>query len=294
MDLDHLRTFLAVKEHASFTRAAQARQMSQSTISFHIKSLENELGRQLFERKRDGIILTAEGETFRAFAHQVLELQAQTRDRLHAMGTGARGHLTIAASTVPAEYLLPPILVNLAELYPRVTVSVNVLDSSACLAQLEAGSCELALVGAQVRSPALVSHVFARDAIVLASADPRHLDRDRAGTAPLSDVTVVGRARGSGTRAAIDHIVAQIGGARDRPLDIELGSTHAVKQCLVAGLGVGFISKVAITEQLARRELFEIPVDGCPVERSFRVAYRRDSPLSTPARALLGRLPQPE
>src|SRR5262245_11822840 len=110
MDIDQLRTFLAVLDHGSFSHAAEARGIGQSTVSFHVKALETSVGAKLLDRRGGQVRPTATGNVLRRYALRIVSLRDEALARLRAEESGQVGRLTIAASTIPAEHLLPPVL----------------------------------------------------------------------------------------------------------------------------------------------------------------------------------------
>jgi len=107
MDVGQLRTFLAVLEHGSFSHAAEALRIGQSTASFHIKALETSVGTRLLDRRGGRVRPTATGAVLRRYALRIVSLRDEALARLRAEESGEAGRLTIAASTIPGEYLLP-------------------------------------------------------------------------------------------------------------------------------------------------------------------------------------------
>ena len=101
MEFDQLRTMLAVLEHGSFTRAAEALGLSQSTVSFHIKGLEASLGQRLLDRGRDGVQPTAQGDILRRYAERIVGLRAEALGRMKAEAEGQLGHVLLRGTRDP-------------------------------------------------------------------------------------------------------------------------------------------------------------------------------------------------
>src|SRR5438552_2422241 len=128
MDLDQLRTFLAVLEHGNFSRAAQALRLTQSTVSFHVKALETELGARLVDRVggrpssgSTAIRPTAAGRVLRRYAGRLLALRDEAVARVAGEEHAHAGRVQIAASTIPAEYVLPGRLRDFQRGHPNVS-----------------------------------------------------------------------------------------------------------------------------------------------------------------------------
>jgi LysR family transcriptional regulator, transcriptional activator of the cysJI operon len=281
MEFDQLRTLLAVLEHAGFTRAAEALGLSQSTVSFHIKSLEKSLGTRLLDRGRDGVRATVHGTTLARYAARMLELRVQAASSLGALDTGVVGRIDVAASTIPGEYLLPEILARLRRTHPGVSVSVHVGDTSRAVGALREGIVELAITGSPSGDRKIQETPIAQDTVVLVGPEPPPPGFDG-----LIGVPLVLRREGSGTRAAVADVLARaLDGGAPGPT-VEVGSTEAAKRCALAGLGLAFVSRRAVEAELAAGTLLVHPLPGLPAARTFHVATVRGVTLSPAAAAL--------
>jgi DNA-binding transcriptional LysR family regulator len=281
MEFDQLKTLLAVLEHGGFTRAAEALGLSQSTVSFHIKSLEKSLGTRLLDRGRDGVRPTAHGSTLARDATRMLDMRRQAAARLGALDTGVVGRIDVAASTIPGEYLLPDVLARLRQTHPGVDVSVHVGDTSRAVGALRENVVDLAIIGSPSGDRKIDEVAIAEDTIVLVG--PSAPPADFAG---LHDVPLVLRREGSGTRAAVADVLARaLDGGESGPT-VEVGSTEAAKRCALAGLGLAFVSRRAVERELSAGVLFVHPLPGLPASRTFYLATLRGVTLSPGAAAL--------
>jgi len=291
MTLDQLRTFLAVLEHGGFSAAAGALGVGQSTVSFHIAALETAVGAPVLDRRGGGVRATAAGRVLRRYALRMTSLHDEALARLRAEERGEAGRLTIAASTIPAEYLLPPVLARFRAAHPRVMVSVDVSDSRAALAALLAEECDLALVGARPSDKRLTATPFAQDEIVLVGPSPNPFaPRLRLAVAELARVPLIVREEGSGTRSAIAAALTR--GGDGGPAIVQVGSSEAAKNCARHGVGLAFVSSLAVAEDLAAGRLTRVAAPGLPLKRRFyAVRWKRSAP-SAPTRKLLALLDQ--
>lgn len=284
MEFDQLRALAAVLEHGSFTRAAEALGLSQSTISFHVKSLEASVGVRLVDRGREGVRPTTSGQMLRGYAIRLLALRQEAQTEIGRHEAGLVGRVTIAASSIPGEYMLPEAIARLRQSHPGVDVVVAVSDSSHALSSLLGSECELAVVGSRPRDRKLDVARYGSDEIVLVA--PANPPFDLAADDDLASVPLVLRAEGSGTRAAVADIVARLVGRDRSGPTIEVGSTQAALRCVLAGLGVAFISRLAVRDALDGGRVVATPLEGIPVTREFFVASRRGATLSNAAAAL--------
>lgn len=281
MEFDQLRTLLAVLEHGGFTRAAEALGLSQSTVSFQIKSLEKALGTRLLDRGRDGVRPTVHGSTLARYATRMLDLRKQAAARLGALDTGVVGRIDVAASTIPGEYLLPDVLARLRQTHPGVSVSVHVGDTSRAVAALREGVVDVAIVGSPTSDRKIDEVAIAQDNVVLVGPEPAP-----EGRSTLIGVPLVLRREGSGTRATVADVLARaLDGGEPGPT-VEVGSTEAAKRCAIAGLGLAFVSRRAVERELAAGLLHVHPLPGLPAARTFYLATLRGATLSPSAAAL--------
>lgn len=283
MNLDQLRTFLAVVERGSFSRAAEALAVTQSTVSFHVKGLEDSLGARLLERGGGRVAATGRGRLLLRYAQRIVALEVEALSRLSAASAAQQGEVRVAASTVPAEVFLPRVLPRFRAEHPAVHVVVSVSDSKRATGALLSDECDLALVGSKPSDKRLHATRFAEDEIVLvgaAGAPARLSPRD------LATTPFVLREPGSGTQDAAMEVLAAHGVARP-DVAVEVGSGEGVKRCVLAGLGLAFVSLEAVRDELGRGELVRVALRGTPLRRSFFVARRKVAALEPAARALV-------
>ncbi|MCB9764361.1 MAG: LysR family transcriptional regulator [Alphaproteobacteria bacterium] len=276
MTLDQLRTFVAVAQRGSFTRAARALDCAQSTVSFHVAALEASLGTHLLERGGRGVRLTQAGARLLPRARAMLALSEEARQDI--ADEPLRGPVVIEASTIPASCLLPDALTRLRAEAPALRVVVRVSDSSRALRALVEGACDVAVVGAAPGDARILSRAIGEDRIVLVGRP------DAKPPASLQGQPLVLREPGSGTREAVEHLTPA-----DGPW-VEVGSTDAARRCVLAGLGFAMISEWAVRDDLDAGRLRVFPLEGTPVPRSFYLARLRGVTPSPLARWVWGAL----
>jgi DNA-binding transcriptional LysR family regulator len=291
MSTDQLRTLLAVAELGSLSRAAAVRKLGQSTVSFQLKALEESVGARLLDRTGRGVRPTATGRLLLRYARRLIALEEEALTRVRAEETGVTGRVNIAASTIPAEYLLPARLARFRAEHPESSVRVTVSDSRGAEAALLAESCDLAVVGAPVRDRRVASVRLAEDEVVLAgptrgpyaSASVRR-------RADLASLPLVLREAGSGTQQAVERLLPSGALDPEGPGRVELGSSEAARRAVLHGLGFAFLSRTAIADDVAAGTLRVVPFPGTPVRRTFWVARLRTITPSATVRAFLALL----
>jgi molybdate transport repressor ModE-like protein len=285
LSIRQLEVFVALVDQGSFTKAARNIGLSQSTVSGHVADLERRLGATLFERERGGVRLTAAATTLLPLAREVLRAEGAARQAVRDLSGLAGGQLLVGGSTIPATYLLPGLFGQFHRLHPGISLRLRAGDSREILDCILGAEIELGAVGLEPTEREFDSVVLGEDRLLLVSA-PDHP------VAALGNLTVdglrafgiVSREAGSGTRAAALRALGRGEPLRDA---CEMGSTEAVRAAIRAGIGPGFISEMAVADDLAAGRLVEIPLQGFASSRRFYLASRKGSVLSPAARAFL-------
>jgi len=286
MNSIQLQTFCAVARKRSFTQAAQEVNLSQSTVSFHIRSLEQEFGAKLFDRATREVTLTQAGELLLDYSQRILDLEKTAHQTIDELQGLVRGDLKIGASTIPGEYMAPPRLGAFREKYPDIALTLGVADTAKVVTGVLTGDFELGLVGAAMNQPALTFEPFAEDQVVLITA-PGHVELNR--PYALQDILswpYLLREPGSGTRAALEQALGERGlTLSDLNVVMELGSTTAIKAGVRAGLGVSFVSAWAVQDERQWGLLERISLPDFPIRRRFFLIHRTHRTLSPAAAA---------
>jgi DNA-binding transcriptional LysR family regulator len=276
MNLDHLRTLVSVVEQGSLSAAARIRRISQPAVTKQLQRMEADLGLALLIRgPRRQIELTPAGERVVAFARRML-VECEDLDRdLAALKSVRRGTLALAASTIPGEYLLPRLLADFQQRYPEVVVEMTITDTITVIDRLLANEADLGVVGSDLRRPGLRLERLLDDDIVLA-VPPDHpfVGREEVDVKELWDQPFVLREEGSGTRQSVEAALADAGQALSlQGRALILGSTQAVLQAIVAGLGIGFVSVRAADQAVQDGRLAVLSLRGVNLRRSLYLAY---------------------
>ncbi|HXG13188.1 MAG TPA: selenium metabolism-associated LysR family transcriptional regulator [Gemmataceae bacterium] len=284
--LPHLETFARAAELGSFTAAAQALGLTQAAVSQRIHALEQVLGVPLFHRQGGRILLTEAGQRLHPYAQRILALHQQARAEVTGRKAPVTGELTLAASSIPGEHLLPALLSEFQARYPHIQVKATVTDSLAVLSQVEHGQVHLGLVGRKDDSPHLEYRPFACDQMVLVvPADHPWGRRKRVSLEELGRQPLIIREPGSGSRWCLEQSLAQAGKSlRELKIVLELGSNEAIKEAVRRGLGVAILSTLVVQEELKAGRLHAVQVADLPLKRQMFLVRDRRRVLSIPAR----------
>lgn len=245
MDFKELETFLAIVERGSISAAAAALGISQPAVSKRVSRLEEEMGAKLFNPGHRHSALTPEGEAFHRGVIKLVEMRRRMGAEIAQSSRDLTGHVTIAASTIPGELLLPQILGRFIKRHPGVTISVKVSDTQGAVALLGSRQAELAVVGSEKNLPAFhTSPVFHDELVVALPRGHQWSDRPFLTFGDIENETLVGRLPGSGTNALCEREWRNWSGAvKEAPL--RFGSATALLAAVAGGAGVGVVSRLA-------------------------------------------------
>jgi molybdate transport repressor ModE-like protein len=268
IDPARLRLLVEVGRQGSISAAADACRMGQPSATKHLKTLEAAVGAKLIERNGRSSRLTEAGEVVAGHGVRVLDAIEAMREDLRSLNGAERGTLTLGASTTPGSYVLPSLLQCFADRHPRVDVDV-VIGSSAWVADRVARrEVSLGLAGEVDLPEGVFAEPFLDDEVVgIAAPGQLKLRRGRVSLGDLTPQTLLVREHGSSTRAVAERYLAR---ADYHPAKRwELDSNEAIKRSVRAGLGIGFVSKLVVDEELDRGDLVSFQLeDAEPMRRS--------------------------
>jgi DNA-binding transcriptional LysR family regulator len=287
MTLRQLQVFLAVAREKSFSLAAKKIRSSQPTLSEHISELESELGKQLFFRRgrRRGVTVTEAGRVFEEFAERAVSAVEGARQALAALDGLAHGSLLIGASTTPGLYVLPRIVAAFRTKYPGVDVKLRIANSQTIEARVRERELDLGIVGGHALRPGqecLAAGML--DELVLI-VSPAHAWARRRDVTPesLADEPLLVREEGSATRSVTERALQ---GVKFR-VAMELDHTEAIKQGVMAGLGVAFVSLYAVQGEIAAGRLRALRLRGVRIQRHFHIIHHEARRVTASARAFM-------
>ena len=282
MNLDHLKTFQEVVKLGSFSEVARKLAISQPAVSFQIQKLEHELGTRLIDRTQRAINLTAAGKRLLRFAESIEAEHQHLQHDLEQMREEVSGNLLIAASTIPGEFLLPPLLAEFKALHPSVKIQVAVSDSLTVINGVRDNAYEIGFCGMAPEERELESFKVAGDEIVLI-VFPAHpfAQRTEISPAELEGEPLIFREETSGTQRNLETHLSRAG------LDLRkwvpyliLGTTQAVVSAVEAGAGIAFVSNLAIKKSQAQGLVRQVGVSGLKLSRDFYGIYRQERVVS--------------
>lgn len=289
MNLRQLELFVAVAEEGSMSRGADAVSLAQSTASQHIAALEDEAGVPLLDRAARGVSLSPAGTLFLKHARRVLREKELLSEAMAAFKGLEKASLTIGASNIPANYLVPQLLPALEQKHPGITLSVVAGDSQSVLDQLISSEVELALVGSRLFEKSLKYSALINDPLVLVvAAEHRWAKRGEIDLDELYGEPLIVREKGSGSGQTLELAFKKHGVDSEKVrVAARLGSNEAVLQAVANGFGCAFVSELSAREQLKRKELVAVRTGSLNVHRKIWIAQSKTRSLSPAAQAFV-------
>ena len=286
--LRQMRVFAAVARHLSFTRAARELHLTQPAVSQQVKLLQQEVGLPLFEHIGRKVRLAPAGEELLRYVNQAIELLSEAAESLAAMRGLKRGVLKLGAVST-AKYFAPSLLSAFTPAYPEVTIKFAVGNREEIVKQLGGNDIDLVIMGRPPRELETVAEPFAKHPLVIIASPAHPLSGKR--RIPLKQLATeqfIIREEGSGTRASMERVFRERGVAFRTSM--EVSSNETIKQAVMAGMGISFISSHTIGLELAAGKLAILDVVGLPLVRDWYVIHLHDkrlSPIASAFRAFL-------
>lgn len=275
--LRQLKVFEAVARHLSFSRAAEELHLTQPAVSMQVHSLEEIAGLPLTEQIGKKIRLTAAGDEVARQARRVAQQLREAEEALAAM-KGAEGGRLLIGVVSTAKYFAPSLLAEFKRRHPGIELRLSVSNRGAVVRQLAENEIDLAIMGSPPREFDTVAEVFAEHPLVFISA-PDHALAKRRRIAPVtlaSEILLI-RESGSGTRSALERYLEEHKVSAGETM--EMGSNETLKQAVMAGLGIAFISEHTIGLELSVKRLAVLDVVGTPVKRQWHLVHRAEKRL---------------
>src|SRR5271170_7562096 len=283
--IDQLQTFLEVARHASFSRAAEKRFRTQPAISSQIRALEDEVGAKLFDRSGGKVSLTAAGKAFQKYVQDTLDARKAMLTSLAEMEHVPRGAITVGANEGTCLHILPEVFADFKKQYPDVSVNIKSADYAKILESVTDNSVDFGVVSLPVKDNRLTVVLIHQDELVIIA--PPHHPLGNMKSAPVGDLAKYPLVlpKGGHTRDALDGLF------RERKLkpnySIELDSSELLKRFVAAGVGVGFIARSNVQEDVRAGFLLAIPMADAQLRRDLALVFRKDKALSRAALAFI-------
>ena len=285
MDFDQIETFLEVARLSSFSRAAERRFRTQPAISSQIRALEEEVGAKLLDRSGGKVAVTGAGKVFQKYAEDTLEQRRVMLAALAEMHRVPRGEIVVSANEGTCLHILPEVFAEFKRQYPNVGVGVKRLEHNKILEAIIDNSCDFGIVSMPVPDKRLTVVPIHRDELIVITPPSHPLAAQKKATVaevveyPLL-LPKVGR-----TRDALETLFHE---RRLKPIiSMELDSSELMKRFVAADVGVGFIPRSHVAEDLQAKALAALTLADASIQRDLALVFRKDKALSRAALAFI-------
>jgi len=280
-----LRALAAVHRDRSVTAAARKLHLTQPAVTLQIRNLQALAGLPLIQRTSDGMLLTDAGQEVLALCERVEAAIADCGTSLEMIAGKTAGRISIGAVST-AKYFVPFAISGFSKLHPNIEIKLTTGNRQEISAALRGYELDFAIMGRPPMGIEMDVHLIGDHPHVIIAPTAHRLARKyRLALADLANETFLMREPGSGTRGLMEQLF-ETAGVRPN-IGMAMSSNETIKQAVIAGLGIAFISAHTVATELDERRLVTLDVEGLPVVRQWFVLSRKDKVLMPPARAML-------
>ena len=288
MNLKQLEAFVHVAEGGSFSKAAKELFLTQPTVSAHISSLEKELNVRLFIRNTKEVNLSDDGRELYKYAKQMIDLQKKIEERFSAKKEAGKHCISIAASSIPAQYLLPKVLLRFNEKFPDEQLRIIESDSSEVVTKVVDHMVDVGFTGTVLEKKHCKYLPFYKDELVIVTpATEKYLalqDEIPDDISWINQEAFIMREEGSGTRKEAEKQLQNAGIAVENLNVIaSIGNQEAIKKAVRQGMGISVMSRLAAEDEIEAGKLLIFAIPGAAEGRDINLVYNKNYELSRSA-----------
>ncbi|MBC8440511.1 MAG: LysR family transcriptional regulator [Deltaproteobacteria bacterium] len=282
MDLWQLHIFISVVENKSFSKASFAINLSQPTVSLHIKELEAHFQCRLLDRLGKITEPTKAGELLYQYAKRLLSLRDQTESALQEFLGNAKGTLFIGGSTIPSGYIIPRLIGPFLKQFPDISIELTAGDTMQIVQQIKKGKIEIGIVGAKIDDPQIKQEKLMSDEMkLIVPANHKWAKRTSIDSSKLFEETFIAREKGSGTWQSILKALDDEGfNSKNLKTGITMGNTISVIQSILNHAGISILSTIAVQNEINNGYLKALSVKGMNLSRFFYLTLSKKRTLS--------------
>ena len=278
MNLKQLEAFVQVSESGSFSKAAKELFLTQPTISAHISSLEKELNVRLFTRNTKEVSLSDDGKDLYRYAKQITDLEKAIEERFYMDSDDGKHFITIAASTIPAQYLLPKVLMCYRERYPKEQIKIMETDSSEVVTQVVDHMVDVGFTGTVLEKKHCKYIPFYKDELAVIAPDtPEYRilkEQNRDDIDWIKRKPLILREEGSGTRKEAEKQLKNAGiSMEDLDIVASIANQETIKKSVKQGMGITVLSRLAAEDEDG---LLIFPIPGADEGRDINLVYNKN------------------
>ena len=282
MNLKQLEAFVQIADTGSFSKAAKDLYLTQPTISAHVSTLEKELNTRLFVRNTKEVKVSESGAVLYDYAKQMIVLQKKIEDTFAVREEKAQQRITIAASTIPAQYLLPDILAAFNEKYPNQQFKIVEADSAQVVEMVVNHKVDVGFTGTVIDKRLCKYIPFYQDELIaITPNNDKYRNKDYKDATWIVSEPLIMREEGSGTRKEAEKQLKKIG-VNVSKLNViaSMENPEAIKRAVASGMGISLISKLAAEAELEKGNLLAFPISSEDMRRDINLIYNRNLQLS--------------
>lgn len=269
-----LQAFTAVAAHGSVRRAAEALHLTQPALSMALAELERQLDTPLFDRERGRLYLSTRGRELLPLAQEILERMQDLQQRAVEGTDALAGELRLGASNTVGNYLVGDLLGDFVTAHAEVSVQLRVANTDTIVDEVLRHELDLGCVEGPVGHRQLETFPWREDSLaVCVRADHPLAGRKRLRASDFVDTRWILRESGSATRAQSERALAALPPVR---VVLELGQVEAIKQAVVAGLGMALLPRLALDDALAAGRLAILPTPFLDLKRPLSLVMHRE------------------
>ncbi|WP_375412347.1 LysR family transcriptional regulator [uncultured Bradyrhizobium sp.] len=285
LTIRQLRALAAVHKDRSVTAAARQLHLTQPAVTLQLRNLQALAGLPLIQRSGDGMLLTDAGREVLALAERIDAAIADCATSLEMISGKTAGRISIGAVST-AKYFVPFAISGFSRLHPNVEVLLSIGNRQEIGAALRGYDLDIAIMGRPPVDVDMNVHLIGdHPHVIIAPTGHRLARKARLPLSALAGETFLTREPGSGTRGLMEQLFET---AAVRPkIGMAMSSNETIKQAVIAGLGIAFLSAHTVATELDERRLVTLDVEGLPVIRQWFVLSRKDKVLLPPAQAML-------
>ncbi len=285
MDFDQLESFLEVARHASFSRAAEKRFRTQPAISSQIRGIEEEVGAKLFDRAGGIGSRSAAGKALLKYVEDSRDARKAMMGAIAEMERIPRGEIIVGANEGTCLHILPYVFADFKKQYPDVSVNIKRADYGRILESVIDNTVDFGVVSLPVTDNRLTVVLIHRDELIIIAPPQHPLGKLKSATvADVSKFPLIVPKAGH-TRDGIEQLFHE---RRLRPnFTMELDSSELLKRFVAADVGVGFIARSNVEEDVRAKVLAAIAIADAQVRRDLALVFRKDKALSRAALAFI-------
>lgn len=287
MNLKQLEAFVMVAESGSFSKAAKDLYLTQPTVSAHISALEKELRVRLFIRNTKEVTMSEEGQELYKYARQMFDLECQIQEHFNIQERGATKHcITIAASTIPSQYLVPNVLMKFKERYPEEQFKLIETDSAKVVTQIVDCVADVGFTGTVLEKKYCKYIPFYKDklAIITPNTEKYRELKEKEGDNDISwimDEHIIMREEGSGTRKEAEKQLRKAGIAiGDMDVIASIDNQETIKRSVRQGMGISVLSQLATREEVRDGHILAFEIPKSNEGRDINLVYNKNNQLT--------------